>query len=191
MSAFAVTPNGIKLQNSGRFDCICATSVKFLLPLSRKARRLASRPQRATYMMAEFKKGDESGRTVDEDSALDSLVPKVDLPTLSTLSGLNAPIVIDEELIPDSRTQTDSPQSEANEFGRMGMSISTEEEDSILTFLNEVFAELKQIEWPSAARVAKITVIILVSILVAGVGIYIVDGFFYSVAKILFETSPQ
>eukprot|EP00171_Calliarthron_tuberculosum_P017076 IDg17076t1 len=75
-------------------------------------------------------------------------------------------------------------------MAQMGISsLSVEEEFSLLMFLKETLEELKTIDWPSASRVFKITIIIIISIIIASAGIYAVDGFFSSIAQMLFETN--
>lgn len=69
----------------------------------------------------------------------------------------------------------------------MGVGLSAEMEGSVINFLRGVYEEFKIIEWPSAGRVIKVTMFIIVTLAVAIVSLYFIDGFFYRMSQIYFE----
>ncbi len=137
--------------------------------------------------MAKFQQKDDASKSLDEETSMDTVVPPVSLPTLRSLSNIGPPLVVEEE--PDGTDAAEETETNLTDMSRMGLSMSVQEELNLFNFFKSVLAELSVIEWPPASRVVKITVIILVSIVVASAGIYVVDGFFYSMAQLLFETS--
>lgn len=138
-------------------------------------------------MMAKFQQKEDPAKNLDEEAKIEGVVPPVNLPSLRSLT--NQGPLFGEELEPVAEEKAEVAKEEVPDFSRMGASMSSEEEFQAIAFLKSVAEELKNIEWPPADRVFKITVIILVSIVVASAGIYVVDGFFYSIAQILFETN--
>lgn len=73
------------------------------------------------------------------------------------------------------------------ELASMGVGLSAEMEGSAIKFLKGVYEEFKIIEWPSPGRVIKVTVLIVVTLAVAIVALYFLDGFFYRMAQIYFD----
>lgn len=141
-------------------------------------------------MMAKFQEQDKTGKRTDDESPMESVVIPVQLPTLSTLSGLSSTANEGLNSPPDNTNKQSEEQKKQQQMAQMGTSpLSADEEFSLLMFLRETLDELKTIDWPSPSRVFKITVIIIVIIIVASVAIYAVDGFFSSVAQRLFETN--
>ncbi len=139
--------------------------------------------------MAKYQERDNPEKPTEE-TPIDNVVPPVQLPTLSTLSG-----DIDAEAEEIDLSQLNKPAGsgtslEELEMKQMGAALTSDEEFKILQFLKEVYEESKTIEWPSAGRVFKILVIVIVSIIVSAIAIYIVDGFFFSLSQYLFETGP-
>ena len=141
-------------------------------------------------MMAKYQERENPEKPTEE-TPIENFVPPVQLPTLSTLSGgiEEGTDEIDLSAL-NRRTMNGGGDSNVNnlEMKQMGTALTSEEEFKILQFLKEVAEEFKTIEWPSVGRVFKILVIVIISIIVSAVGIYIVDGFFLSVAQYLFET---
>lgn len=134
--------------------------------------------------MAKFQQRDDPAKSLDENSAIESVIPPNTLPTLKSLTNVGPPLVIEEEPVDGEKAEVNLP-----DMSRMGVSMSAKQELDVFNFLKSVAAEMSEIEWPPASRVFKITVIILVSIVIASAVIYVVDGFFYSMAQLLFETS--
>lgn len=99
------------------------------------------------------------------------------LPTLSSLS-TKAP----------KKEKAPEPEPEPKPT-MMGSGLSAAEELQIVVFLKEVLVEFKQIEWPTASRVIKLTLLVIATILVASAGIYAVDGVLYGLSQRLFETT--
>lgn len=139
-------------------------------------------------MMAKFQQKEDPAKNIDGESSIEGVVPPVNLPSLRSLTNQGAPL-FGEEVETGAEGKAETAKEEMPDFSRMGASMSSEEEFRLVAFLQSTVEELKNIEWPAPDRVFKITVIILVSIVVASAGIYVVDGFFYSIAQILFETN--
>lgn len=137
--------------------------------------RRCARRQHVT-MMPKFQEADKSGTEAEDETP--TFVPPIQLPTLSTLSGLTAPEADDEK-----KDGENEPM-----MAQMGMSsLSAEEEFRAIVFLREAIEELKTVDWPPLPRVFKIMLIIIISIIFSSFAIYTVDGFFSYMASQLFE----
>lgn len=138
-------------------------------------------------MMAKFQEKNKETEQPDGESLLKNIVPpELQLPTLSTLTGsLTQPIIETEQISGTSREE--QQLIDLSEISAMGPGLSTNEENSILSFAKGVLYELKLIEWPSAVRVIRLTAIIIVTLIGAVVALYFVDGFFSRVSHALFE----
>jgi preprotein translocase SecE subunit len=106
------------------------------------------------------------------------------LPTLSSLSGLQNDG--DEEKLRDEKVMKALREREA--LRNMGIGMSPEQELNIVQFLKDVYVEFGLVEWPSVGRVLRLTAIVLLTIIIASGGIYVVDSFFYWITQRLFET---
>lgn len=136
-------------------------------------------------MMAKFQqKKEESGSSLEKESELEKILPPSALPTLTTLSEKNDGI--DLSAI-SSAPATAEEREKAETVGQMGAGVSPAEEVKLLTFLREVVEELKYIEWPRFGRVVRLSVLILVTVIVAAFALYFIDGFFYRMSQLLFE----
>ncbi|PXF50022.1 hypothetical protein BWQ96_00182 [Gracilariopsis chorda] len=137
-------------------------------------------------MMAKFQQQNTNTEQPDGESQLEDIVPKeLPLPTLTTLTGVQQRQTKTPE---DETNQVDTTEEiDLSQISAMGPGLSTAEEQSLIRFLQSAFDELKQIEWPSAGRVVRLTAIIIVTVIIAVIALYFVDGFFYRVSHILFE----
>lgn len=138
-------------------------------------------------MMAKFQQQNTNTEQPDGESQLEEIVPKeLPLPTLTTLTGVEH----QQTKKPESQTKeldTNEEDIDLSQISTMGPSLSTAEEQSLIAFLQSAFDELKQIEWPSAGRVVRLTALIIITVIVAVVALYFVDGFFYRVSHTVFE----
>lgn len=165
----------------------------FLPPASRLPLRRARfpscrrRPQtrfQTPSCLAKFKQ-QETNETPESETPLEGIIPPPALPTLTTLTG-ETPLAPEPTETRDQLQQTE-PGIDLSEISSQGAGISAADENQIASFLKGVGGEFALIEWPSAARVVRLTVIILATLLIAISGLYFVDGFFYRMANILFE----
>lgn len=138
-------------------------------------------------MMAKYQKKEQTSAERPEDERpLEDLLPPPVLPTLSTLTGKT----ITESQLPQEPTDEnelkETKEKEA-EISQMGAGMSTDQENAVLSFLNEVYQEFQLVEWPTLGRIVRLTIICLITIVLATAALYIVDGFFYRAAKFLFS----
>lgn len=133
--------------------------------------------------MAKYQQQESGQEVPDGESALEDIIPKPVLPTLTTLSGQPNNIII-------PLSEQEQAELDNSKLSMMGASLSAEDEESIKGFFLGVVAEFKLVEWPSAGRVARLTVLIIATIIIAVVALYFVDGFFYRLAGVLFEGKP-
>lgn len=131
-----------------------------------------------------------SSEKSEEEEPLEGILPPPVLPTLNTLTGNLTP-----SNLPKSETTSiqsnakGDPAKQSNEEQQdtlqMGASISFI--DRALTFLADVAQEFKVIEFPTFGRVVRLTVLVLVTVVLATGTLYVVDGFFYRASRFLFE----
>lgn len=127
--------------------------------------------------MAKFQKQEATSESPEGDSLLEEIIPPPALPSLTTLSGK----------IPDIQPKAPDDEVDLSKISTSGPALSTEDEDSIKSFLAGVAEEVKIVEWPSFSRVLRLTFIILVTLVSAVVALYFVDGFFYRISHVLFD----
>lgn len=140
--------------------------------------------RRGPFMMAKYQKKEQTSSERPEDNRpLDELIPPPLLPTLTTLTG-GDPLV--ERSPKESMEQEKSDKQKDEEVVLMGSGMSASEESSVLGFLAGVVEEFKLIEWPSFGRIVRLTVICILTIVIATAALYLVDGFFYRVSKYYF-----
>lgn len=143
-------------------------------------------------MLAKYQQQDENSQSqLDNQTELEKLVPPPAMPTLSTLSNPQPESPSEIDLSRLSDMPMDDPSLEnaqrEKELASMGVGLSAEMEGSAIKFLKGVYEEFKIIEWPSPGRVIKVTVLIVVTLAVAIVALYFLDGFFYRMAQIYFD----
>lgn len=137
-------------------------------------------------MMAKFQqKKEESSSSIENESELEKILPPSALPTLTTLSEKNDGI----DLSAISSAPATTEEGEKENVGQMGPGFSPSEEMNLLAFLKGVLEELKYIEWPPFGRVVRLSVLILITVIVAATALYFIDGFFYRMSQLLFEGS--
>jgi len=142
--------------------------------------------------MAKFqRKEEQNSQSLENDSDLDKIIPPAALPTLTTLSG-GGPSATDIDLSALSESPhvgaSDDEDTDELELSSMGVGLSVKDENFIVQFFRGVVEEYKIVEWPSMERVLKITIIIIVSLIVAIVAIYLIDGFFFRIFQALLES---
>lgn len=137
--------------------------------------------------MAKFQQQEENNQQLDQETDLEKIIPPPALPTLTTLTGpiTDAPD-IDLSVLSGDKSST-WEREKGEEVEMMGPGLSAEQEGGILSFLMGVYEEFKHVEWPTPAVVIRFTLIILASLSFAIVALYLVDGFFYRMAQIVFE----
>lgn len=139
-------------------------------------------------MMAKFQqKKEESNSSLEKESELEKILPPPALPTLTTLSDKNSEI--DLSAISSAPPTSEEKEEEERSISQMGLGLSPSEEFNVLEFLKGVFDELKYIEWPSFGRVLRLSVLILFTVIIAATALYFIDGFFYRMSQLLFESS--
>lgn len=137
--------------------------------------------------MAKYqRKEEDSSQQLDDETELEKIIPTPALPTLSTLTDFqsDAPEVDLSRLTPAA--SEDGEAGKEDEVASMGPGLSASEEASIANFLASVAEEFQVIEWPSAARVVRFTLIVLASLSLAVAALYFVDGFFYRMSVVIF-----
>lgn len=148
-------------------------------------------------MMAKFQQQETNAENPEGESKIDEIVPQPMLPTLTTLSGGIKSPTADADTPDDTVIQLSPELNMENlsedgsetrtEPSTMGASLSKSEEREIVTFLKGVVEEFKIIEWPSVQRVVRLTFVIVLTLGVAIGALYLVDGFFYRISRVVFE----
>lgn len=147
-------------------------------------RRVSTARRQFPQMLAKFQqKKEESGTSLPEKdpSKLEEVIPEPLLPTLTTLAGEN------QSVDTNSSTDNSNDQIDLSQISTQGAGFTYDEEQSIIGFAKGVVNEWNEVEWPSFQRVARLTVIVTATIVLAVLALYFVDGAFYRLSQILFE----
>lgn len=146
---------------------------------SRSAQRRRCAP---TVRMARYQqRKEEPGLPNEEDDKKSPLRPtSSNLPTLSSLSGRSgykAP----------KGPKTNVVSENAQELKMMGPGINSANELRLITFLKNTYKEVYLIDWPSPARVVKLTFLVMLTVAIASAFVYTVDGIFLRLSQMIFE----
>lgn len=145
-------------------------------------------PRRPNIRMAKYEPKKTRAELPEEQRPLDEILPPPALPTLSTLTG----DTIAEQAAQAQAEIEGNPQKapakvDYNKILQMGGGMSVSQENAALKFFAGVYDEFQVIEWPSFGRVIRLTIIVILTIVVATVSLYVVDGFFYRLSQAFFQ----
>lgn len=118
----------------------------------------------------------------EDEEPLESILPPPILPTLNTLTNN---FKSSSEIQNESHDADEDDPTDVQPVLQMGVGIPLI--DKAIRFLVEVVEEFKMIEFPSFSRVIRLSIVVLITIVVATLALYVVDGFFYRAARFLFE----
>lgn len=154
--------------------------------------RLQPQPQwrtPRTNITCKLQRPQPSSEKSEEEEPLEGILPPPVLPTLNTLTGNVDPLDLPRNETTSIQSDTaDGPnQSDGEQQNVAQMGVGIPFIDNALAFLAEVAEEFKLIEFPTFGRVVRLTILVLVTVVLATTALYVVDGFFYRASRFLFE----